>query len=52
MQERAPGRPIQLAVKGMLPKNALGRAMIKKLKIYPGAEHRHAAQMPEPLELK
>jgi len=52
MQERAPGRPIQLAVKGMLPKNALGRAMIKKLKIYPGTEHRHAAQMPEPLELK
>ena len=52
MQERAPGRPIQLAVKGMLPKNALGRAMIRKLKIYPGKEHRHAAQMPEPLELR
>ena len=52
MQERAPGRPIQLAVKGMLPKNALGRAMIKKLKIYPGTKHRHEAQMPEPLELK
>lgn len=52
MQERAPGRVIQLAVKGMLPKNALGRDMIRKLKIYPGAEHRHAAQTPEPLELR
>ncbi len=52
MQERSPGRPIQLAVKGMLPKNALGRAMIKKLKIFPGAEHTHTAQMPEPLEIK
>jgi len=52
MQERSPGRPIQLAVKGMLPKNALGRAMIKKLKIFPGPEHLHAAQTPEPLEIK
>ena len=52
MQEKAPGRVIQLAVKGMLPKNALGREMIRKLKIYPGAEHRHAAQTPQTLELR
>ncbi len=52
MQERAPGRVIRLAVKGMLPKNALGREMIRKLKIYPGTEHRHAAQAPQPMELR
>jgi len=52
MQEKAPGRVIRLAVKGMLPKNALGREMIRKLKIYPGTEHRHAAQAPQPLELR
>ena len=51
MQEKAPGRAITLAVKGMLPKNPLGRAMLKKLKVYAGAEHRHAAQTPEPLEI-
>lgn len=51
MQERAPGRVIELAVKGMLPKNRLGRAMIKKLKIYPGSEHPHAAQQPITLEV-
>ncbi|MBQ8429319.1 MAG: 50S ribosomal protein L13 [Clostridia bacterium] len=39
------------AVKGMLPKNSLGRAMIKKLKVYKGAEHNHAAQKPEELKL-
>ncbi len=39
------------AVRGMLPKNSLGRAMIKKLKIYKGAEHNHAAQKPEELKL-
>ena len=39
------------AVKGMLPKNSLGRAMIKKLKVYKGAEHNHAAQKPEVLKL-
>ena len=37
------------AVRGMLPKNRLGRAMLKKLKIYPGAEHPHAAQAPKPM---
>ncbi|MCP1673010.1 large subunit ribosomal protein L13 [Natronocella acetinitrilica] len=46
-----PERVIQLAVKGMLPKNPLGRAMIKKLKIYAGTDHRHTAQQPKPLEL-
>ena len=51
MIERAPSRVIELAVKGMLPKNSLGRAMFKKLKVYSGAEHRHAAQQPQPLEI-
>ena len=46
-----PERVIELAVKGMLPKNKLGRAMAKKLKVYAGAEHPHAAQQPEPLAL-
>ncbi len=49
--ERHPERVIELAVKGMLPKSKLGRAMAKKLKVYPGAEHPHAAQQPEPLAL-
>ena len=40
------------AVRGMLPKNSLGRQMIKKLRVYKGAEHNHAAQKPEVLELK
>ena len=51
MQERAPGRVIELAVKGMLPKNPLGRAMYRKLKVYSGPEHKHAAQQPKPLEI-
>src|SRR5918999_861312 len=46
-----PERVIELAVKGMLPKNKLGKAMAKKLKVYGGAEHPHAAQRPEPLAL-
>lgn len=50
MQERAPGRVIEIAVKGMLPKNPLGRAMYRKLKIYSGPEHKHAAQQPKPLD--
>ncbi len=49
--ETHPERVIQNAVKGMLPKNPLGRAMFKKLHVYAGAEHPHAAQQPEPLEL-
>ena len=52
MQEKHPGRAIEKAVKGMLPKGPLGYAMIKKLKIYAGAEHPHEAQQPKVLELK
>lgn len=47
-----PQRVIEAAVKGMLPKNKLGRAMAKKLKVYADDTHRHAAQQPAPLELK
>ena len=43
---------IRLSVKGMLPKNALGRRMLKKLKVYRGGEHPHKAQMPETLDVK
>lgn len=49
---RFPDRPLREAVKGMLPKNALGRKMLSKLKIYSGSEHPHAAQKPTVLELK
>lgn len=45
MQERFPERIIEMAVKGMLPKNKLGRRMLKRLKVYAGAEHPHAAQV-------
>jgi len=48
---RAPDRALRIAVKGMLPKNSLGAAMLRKLKIYAGPEHEHAAQQPEPLEI-
>jgi large subunit ribosomal protein L13 len=48
---RAPERAIEIAVKGMLPKNPLGRQMFKKLKVVRGAEHPHQAQQPKPLEL-
>jgi large subunit ribosomal protein L13 len=51
MQERHPDRIIRLAVKGMLPKNALGRSMLRKLKVYAGSEHPHEAQQPEPLHV-
>jgi large subunit ribosomal protein L13 len=51
MAER-PEMAIEKAVKGMLPSNKLGRAMIKKLKVYAGEEHAHAAQNPKPLDLK
>ena len=47
-----PERVIELAVKGMLPKNTLGRAQLKKLKVYAGPEHPHAAQKPQPFEIK
>jgi large subunit ribosomal protein L13 len=46
-----PERVIEIAVKGMLPKNTLGRAMFKKLKVYKGGEHPHTAQQPAPLEI-
>jgi large subunit ribosomal protein L13 len=46
-----PERAVELAIKGMLPKNSLGRAMYRKLKVYKGTEHNHQAQMPEKLEL-
>jgi large subunit ribosomal protein L13 len=50
MRAEHPERVIELAVKGMLPKNNLGRLMLKKLKVYAGAEHPHEAQQPERLE--
>ncbi|SEO92288.1 50S ribosomal protein L13 [Aquisalimonas asiatica] len=46
-----PESVVEIAVKGMLPRNRLGRAMAKKLKVYAGPEHRHNAQQPKPLEL-
>lgn len=49
MLEKRPERVIELAVKGMLPKNTLGRQMRKKLRVYAGAEHPHEAQNPKPL---
>ena len=51
MQAKHPGRAIEKAVKGMLPKGPLGYAMIKKLKEYGGAEHPHTAQQPKALEI-
>ena len=47
-----PERAIEIAVKGMLPKNPLGRAMFKKLKVYKGSNHPHAAQQPQALDVK
>lgn len=49
--DKAPERTIQSAVKGMLPKGPLGRAMFKKLKVYAGNEHPHAAQQPQELKI-
>jgi large subunit ribosomal protein L13 len=48
LRQRRPGRIIELAVRGMLPKNKLGRAMFRKLKVYTASTHPHAAQQPEP----
>ena len=50
MMNKKPEEVFKLAVKGMLPKNALGRKMFKKLHVYAGAEHNHQAQQPEVLE--
>lgn len=52
LQEKKPIRIIEHAVKGMMPKNPLGRAMLHKLKVYAGSEHPHAAQMPEVINLQ
>ena len=51
MQERRPEEIIRLAVKGMLPRTRLGRQQLRKLKIYAGPDHPHAAQKPQPLEV-
>jgi large subunit ribosomal protein L13 len=51
LMEKAPERTIQNAVKGMLPKGPLGRAMFKKLKVYAGEEHPHTAQQPQDLNI-
>lgn len=51
LQAKDPRQVIELAVKGMLPKNPLGREMLRKLKVYPGAEHPHTAQQPEEINL-
>ena len=52
MLERRPEEPLRLAVKGMLPRNRIARAQLRKLKIYAGAEHPHAAQQPKPMEIE
>ncbi|MFX0538351.1 50S ribosomal protein L13 [Ornithinimicrobium sp. Y1847] len=49
--ERHPARAVEKAIRGMLPKNSLGRQQLKKLKVYAGAEHPHAAQQPVPFEI-
>jgi large subunit ribosomal protein L13 len=51
MLEKKPEELIRKAVRGMLPKNTLGRAQLKKLKVYAGADHPHEAQRPEPLDI-
>lgn len=52
MLQRSPEKMLELAVKGMLPKNSLGRKMFKKLHVYAGSEHPHQAQKPEVYELR
>jgi len=52
LMQKKPTQAVYLAVKGMLPHNRLGRAMIKKLRVYAGSEHNHAAQKPEKWELR
>ena len=50
-RSQTPERIIEAAVRGMLPKNRLGRAMFRKLKVYAGSEHKHTAQQPKQLEI-
>lgn len=52
LRDKAPDRLIRSAVKGMLPKNRLGRKLLKKLKVYAGPDHPHQAQQPQPLTLE
>ena len=52
MLAEKPERVLTLAVKGMLPKNSLGRAMAKKMRVFAGPEHAHVAQQPQPLEIQ
>lgn len=49
--QRHPDAPLMLAIKGMLPKGPLGRAMLKNVKVYAGTEHPHTAQNPQPLDI-
>ncbi len=49
--DKVPERALEIAVKGMLPKNPLGRSMFKKLKVYGGEDHPHSAQQPQPLTI-
>ena len=51
LRQRAPERIIETAVKGMMPRNPLGRAMLRKLKVYAGSEHTHTAQQPKTLDI-
>ncbi len=51
LMDKRPDRAVEKAVKGMLPKNSLGRKMAKKLKVYAGPDHPHAAQQPVPFEI-
>jgi large subunit ribosomal protein L13 len=51
LMENTPEQALNFAVKGMLPKNPLGRAMFKKLRVFAGAEHTHTAQQPTPLDI-
>ena len=52
VRDKTPERLVRMAVRGMLPKNRLGRAMLRKLKVYAGSEHPHSAQQPEPMSLR
>jgi large subunit ribosomal protein L13 len=51
LMEKRPDKAVEKAVKGMLPKNSLGRKMIKKLKVYAGSDHPHQAQQPVPFQI-